>query len=622
MTNFSRIEKDYPFYSRWLVAMLLLFSLHGPVLGADEYSADDSTKYFGIGIANPSVPLDILSTPVLSTTDLLQSDVVVEGVGRRAQDASGLRQITTSYLATGGAADHLYIVKPEDSILSGRLDALLEGGAVDSLFDPADGDMVRELMADRTFPYRHTRPMTYDAWKAGYEIRFADPGSFNSVATGLFGVNVQNRFSYHPVQVSTRGGGTRTEYHGLMETVSSFFAEQYRGSEGSSPERGSLTAREPILSMSFSSFKHLTDSEETREFTRTAVAIGGPPNSKAARFPQETLDVYGGMRIRDAYPAQSGLSYSPGTMAFRAGDFMGYDGKNWLSLSRNNGGSGFLLRHAQLSFGRFGGTQNSPITPSYIINSTLTPTLSDWSFSHALRGTASGRNYMTDDYGTSGGLAIATNGTPRLIVKGNGNVYVHDNLAIGLGSRAKGTMLTVAGAVHIGPGDLSAASFDYSEQGHTDEYLLWVQKGVVSEDFSLVEVDHWSDHVFDEEYDLMPLLALEDHIEATGHLPGVPSAEEVQRHGYRLHDMNRILLEKLEELTLHTIAHQKDIDAGQDAVSQQRQAMRALQAELAAQAEVIASLSGHAPLPASDGGGEGLHSADPDKPFFARGSQP
>ena len=43
-------------------------------------------------------------------------------------------------------------------------------------------------------------------------------------------------------------------------------------------------------------------------------------------------------------------------------------------------------------------------------------------------------------------------------------------------------------------------------------------------------------------------------------LPDVPSATEVEEEGLSLGEMNKVLLQKVEELTLHVIELQKQID--------------------------------------------------------------
>jgi hypothetical protein len=92
------------------------------------------------------------------------------------------------------------------------------------------------------------------------------------------------------------------------------------------------------------------------------------------------------------------------------------------------------------------------------------------------------------------------------------------------------------------------------------DYLLAVDGKIISEEVRVEISGSWPDYVFDKGYPLMPLAQLENHITTYGHLPGVPSASMVEEEGILLGDMNRMLLEKIEELTLHVIAMQKEID--------------------------------------------------------------
>ena len=71
----------------------------------------------------------------------------------------------------------------------------------------------------------------------------------------------------------------------------------------------------------------------------------------------------------------------------------------------------------------------------------------------------------------------------------------------------------------------------------------------------------WPDYVFGENYKLMNLKELEAYVIAYKHLPGVPSANDVEEQGdVDLGEMNVILLEKVEELTRYVIDLQKQID--------------------------------------------------------------
>ncbi|BDD12876.1 hypothetical protein FUAX_53080 (plasmid) [Fulvitalea axinellae] len=68
------------------------------------------------------------------------------------------------------------------------------------------------------------------------------------------------------------------------------------------------------------------------------------------------------------------------------------------------------------------------------------------------------------------------------------------------------------------------------------------------------------DYVFEKDYDLKSLGETQTYIQENGHLPGVPSAETMENEGLDLKKMNMILLQKIEELTLHAIQQQQKID--------------------------------------------------------------
>jgi len=65
---------------------------------------------------------------------------------------------------------------------------------------------------------------------------------------------------------------------------------------------------------------------------------------------------------------------------------------------------------------------------------------------------------------------------------------------------------------------------------------------------------NWPDYVFKKNYPLTSLNNLADYIQKNEHLPGLPSAGEMQQNGQiDLGQMNVKLLEKIEELTLYMI---------------------------------------------------------------------
>ncbi|MFD2904457.1 hypothetical protein [Sphingobacterium anhuiense] len=68
------------------------------------------------------------------------------------------------------------------------------------------------------------------------------------------------------------------------------------------------------------------------------------------------------------------------------------------------------------------------------------------------------------------------------------------------------------------------------------------------------------DYVFDPSYQLPKLAAIEDYVKKHRHLPEIPSAAEIQKEGVDLTQMNLSLLKKVEELTLHLIEKEKEIE--------------------------------------------------------------
>ena len=70
----------------------------------------------------------------------------------------------------------------------------------------------------------------------------------------------------------------------------------------------------------------------------------------------------------------------------------------------------------------------------------------------------------------------------------------------------------------------------------------------------------WADYVFGNQYHLPSLKELETFIHLNHHLPNVPNAAEVEKNGLDVGDNQRILLEKVEELTLYIIELNKRVE--------------------------------------------------------------
>ena len=71
---------------------------------------------------------------------------------------------------------------------------------------------------------------------------------------------------------------------------------------------------------------------------------------------------------------------------------------------------------------------------------------------------------------------------------------------------------------------------------------------------------NWPDYVFSDDYTLTPLPELKKQIEAAHHLPNIPSAKEVEENGLEVGEMQRKMMEKIEELTLYIIELHEEIE--------------------------------------------------------------
>lgn len=68
------------------------------------------------------------------------------------------------------------------------------------------------------------------------------------------------------------------------------------------------------------------------------------------------------------------------------------------------------------------------------------------------------------------------------------------------------------------------------------------------------------DYVFENDYNLKSLEEVENYIKENKHLPEIPSAQEIEKNGLMLAEMNLALLKKMEEMTLYIIKQNKKIN--------------------------------------------------------------
>ncbi|HEY0978905.1 MAG TPA: hypothetical protein VGE21_15650 [Flavobacteriales bacterium] len=93
-------------------------------------------------------------------------------------------------------------------------------------------------------------------------------------------------------------------------------------------------------------------------------------------------------------------------------------------------------------------------------------------------------------------------------------------------------------------------------------YRLYVDDGILTEKVKVAiqTTVNWADHVFAPDYALMPLNEVQEFISCNGHLPGVPSAEEMVKEGLDVAKTDAMLMAKIEELTLYMLQLKAELE--------------------------------------------------------------
>lgn len=167
------------------------------------------------------------------------------------------------------------------------------------------------------------------------------------------------------------------------------------------------------------------------------------------------------------------------------------------------------------------------------------------SSAYGVYGSASGSaGYRYGVYGAATGTGIANYGvygsasgaTTNWAGYFSGDMYISSDLRIGTTTQATGYSVSVNGKI-------------------------------ACEEVLVKDMNSWPDYVFSGNYPLMSLPELEKQILENNRLPGLPAATEVEENGFHVGEMQRLVLEKVEELTLYTIQQGKLIEQLQQQVT-------------------------------------------------------
>ncbi|MEO5890424.1 MAG: hypothetical protein ABIQ31_09235 [Ferruginibacter sp.] len=198
---------------------------------------------------------------------------------------------------------------------------------------------------------------------------------------------------------------------------------------------------------------------------------------------------------------------------------------------------------------------------------------------------------------TNHAFRINTNGQGRLSVYPAGEVVIGSNLVGAIGKLTVQTTNNTYGISHLGEGGnifatyMGGTSAGIGTFSHTNMRIFSngisriliaeatgnVGIGTDNPTYKLSVVGNiratevvvetgWADYVFDKKYKLRPLSEVEQFIHQNNHLPNIPSSGEVQEHGLLLGNTQKLMMEKIEELTLYMIGANKKIEALEEAI--------------------------------------------------------
>lgn len=194
----------------------------------------------------------------------------------------------------------------------------------------------------------------------------------------------------------------------------------------------------------------------------------------------------------------------------------------WTASSDNTGVTGYTVYRDSILTGSTDG-----ISTQYIVTGLTAST----SYSFFVTASDSSGNVSPG----STALQVSTSDPAQIITWTSGN----SNL-----STVNWQSNDLFAAGHVGLGTTPSQNFRLSVNGNIRAKEITVETG-------------WADFVFDPDYDLDSIEEVEAFIQKNGHLKDIPSAAHVEQHGVGLAEMNKKLLQKIEEMTLYIIQSSK-----------------------------------------------------------------
>ncbi len=242
----------------------------------------------------------------------------------------------------------------------------------------------------------------------------------------------------------------------------------------------------------------------------------------------------------------------------------GYGGWNWYA----DAGKANLYRYGSNvnmltvdATGNVGIGTNNPTTAGLVVNKIVGNTNAIFggnSTGVSVQSSYPGIGFNT--YYNAGSIMIGNGGAGYIGADpSNGRIIIASTNVNSIAGQYNGLFekmsITNDGTVSLGSGNLGAENNSLGAG-----YKLKVFGKIISEEVRVQLKSAWPDYVFENTYKKLSLEELEKYVNENKHLPNIPSAAEVEKDGQHLGEIQRKMLEKIEELSLYVIELKKEID--------------------------------------------------------------